>query len=114
MIDLLQSDGDTDGNEGIKLAYKTANKQYIRAGNNRIILATDGEFPVSNEVVDMIRQNARQDVYLSVFTFGRNEHTGQKLKKLSELGMGSYAHVTDASADLQLILEAQAKKLAGK
>jgi Ca-activated chloride channel family protein len=114
MIDLLQSDGDTDGNEGIKLAYKTANKQYIRAGNNRIVLATDGEFPVSNEVVDMIRQNARQDVYLSVFTFGRNEHTGQKLKKLSELGMGSYAHVTDASADLQLILEAQAKKLAGK
>jgi len=114
MIDLLQSDGDTDGNEGIKLAYKTANKQYIRAGNNRIVLATDGEFPVSEEVVDMIRQNARQDVYLSVFTFGRNEHTGQKLKKLSELGMGSYAHVTDASADLQLILEAQAKKLAGK
>jgi Ca-activated chloride channel homolog len=114
MIDLLQSDGDTDGNEGIKLAYKTANKQYIRAGNNRIVLATDGEFPVSDEVVDMIRQNARQDVYLSIFTFGRNEHTGQKLKKLSELGMGSYAHVTDASADLQLILEAQAKKLTGK
>ncbi|MGV3601180.1 MAG: VWA domain-containing protein [Dyadobacter fermentans] len=114
MIDLLQSDGDTDGNEGIKLAYKTANKQYIRAGNNRIVLATDGEFPVSDEVMDMIRQNARRDVYLSVFTFGRHEHTGQKLKKLSELGMGSYAHVTDASADLQLILEAQAKKLAGK
>ncbi|MGN7887664.1 vWA domain-containing protein [Dyadobacter sp. 22481] len=114
MIDLLQSDGDTDGNEGIKLAYKTANKQYIRAGNNRIVLATDGEFPVNDEVVDMIRQNARQDVYLSVFTFGRNEHTGQKLKKLSELGMGSYAHVTDSSADLQLILEAQAKKLVGK
>ncbi|GGM83971.1 hypothetical protein GCM10010967_14730 [Dyadobacter beijingensis] len=114
MIDLLQSDGDTDGNEGIKLAYKTANKQYIRAGNNRIVLATDGEFPVSDEVMDMICQNARQDVYLSVFTFGRNEHTGQKLKKLSELGQGSYAHVTDSSADLQLILEAQAKKLAGK
>lgn len=114
MIDLLQSDGDTDGNEGIKLAYKTANKQYIRAGNNRIVLATDGEFPVSSEVFDMIRQNARQDVYLSVFTFGRHENTGQKLKKLSELGMGSYAHVTEASADLQLILEAQGKKLAGR
>jgi Ca-activated chloride channel homolog len=110
MIDLLQSDGDTDGNEGIKLAYKTANKQYVRAGNNRIVLATDGEFPVSEEVTDMIRQNARQDVYLSIFTFGRNEHSGQKLKKLSELGMGSYAHVTDATADLQLILEAQAKR----
>lgn len=110
MIDLLQSDGDTDGNEGIKLAYKTANKNYIRGGNNRIVLATDGEFPVSDEVLQMIGANASQDVYLTVFTFGKNEHTGQKLKKLSQLGQGTYAHVTEASADLQLILEAQAKK----
>ncbi|MCE6989616.1 VWA domain-containing protein [Dyadobacter sp. CY323] len=110
MIDLLQSDGDTDGNEGIKLAYKTANKQFIRGGNNRIILATDGEFPVSNEVLTMIETNASQDLYLTIFTFGRNEHTGQKLKKLSQLGQGTYAHVTEESADLQLILEAQGKK----
>jgi Ca-activated chloride channel family protein len=110
MIDLLQSDGDTDGNEGIKLAYKTANKSYIRGGNNRIVLATDGEFPVSDEVFQMIGENARQDVYLTVFTFGKNEHTGQKLKKLSQAGQGTYAHVTEANADLQLILEAQAKK----
>ncbi|TLV02217.1 VWA domain-containing protein [Dyadobacter luticola] len=112
MIDLLKSDGDTNGNEGIKLAYKTANKQYIRGGNNRIVLATDGEFPVSEEVMQMIGQNAHQDLYLTVFTFGRNEHTGQKLRKLSELGQGTYAHVTEESADLQLILEAQAKKQA--
>lgn len=112
MIDLLQSSGDTDGNEGIRLAYKVANKEYIRAGNNRIVLATDGEFPVSDEVMQMIGQNARQDVHLSVFTFGRNQHTGQKLRKLSQLGEGTYAHVTEESADLQLILEAQAKKQA--
>ena len=112
MIDLLQSDGDTDGNEGIRLAYKTANKQYIRGGNNRIVLATDGEFPVSDEVMQMIGQNAKQDLYLTIFTFGRNAHTGQKLKKLSQIGKGSYAHVTEESADLQLILEAQGKKLA--
>ncbi|MCF0065155.1 VWA domain-containing protein [Dyadobacter chenwenxiniae] len=112
MIDLLQSDGDTDGNEGIRLAYKTANKQYIRGGNNRIILATDGEFPVSDEVMQMIGQNARQDLYLSIFTFGRNPHIGQKLKKLSKIGKGTYVHVSEENADLQLILEAQGKKLA--
>jgi len=110
MIDLLQSSGDTDGNEGIKLAYKVANKQYLRGGNNRIVLATDGEFPVSDEVLQMIDQNARQDVNLTVFTFGRNQISGKKLRKLSELGQGTYAHVTEESADLQLILEAQAKK----
>lgn len=114
MIDLLQSDGDTDGNEGILLAYKTANKQYIRGGNNRIILATDGEFPVSDEVMQIIGQNARQDLYLTVFTFGRNPHSGQKLRRLSQIGKGSYAHVTEESADLQLILEAQGKKLAAE
>jgi Mg-chelatase subunit ChlD len=112
MIDLLKSDGDTDGNEGLRLAYKTANKSYIRGGNNRIVMATDGEFPVSNEVMEMISQNARQDLYLTILTFGRNAHTGQKLRKLSELGLGTYAHVTEESADLQLILEAQAKKAA--
>jgi Ca-activated chloride channel family protein len=114
MIDLLKSDGDTDGNEGIRLAYKTANKSYIRGGNNRIVLATDGEFPVSDEVLRMIGENARQDLYLTVLTFGRNEHAGQKLRKLSELGLGTYAHVTEESADLQLILEAQGKKQAAK
>ena len=111
MIDLLKSDGDTDGNEGLRLAYKTASKQYIRGGNNRIVLATDGEFPVSDEVTEMIGEHARQDLYLTILTFGRNAHTGQKLKKLSLLGKGTYAHVTEESADLQLILEAQGKKL---
>ena len=109
IIDELQSDGDTDGNGGLRLAYKVANKQYLRAGNNRIILATDGEFPVSDEVLQLIGENARQDVYLTVFTFGRNALTGQNLKKLSELGHGRYAHITTETADLQLILEAQAK-----
>lgn len=111
MIDLLQSTGETDGNEGLRLAYKLINKEYLRGGNNRIVLATDGEFPVSNEVMKMIGENARQDIYLSIFTFGKNARTGQKLKKLSESGQGSYSHVTEESADLQLILEAQAKRL---
>ncbi|WP_254560160.1 vWA domain-containing protein [Dyadobacter diqingensis] len=111
-IDGLQSTGDTDGNEGIKLAYKVANKEYIRAGNNRIVLATDGEFPVSEEVLQLIGENARQDVYLSIFTFGKNPNNGIKLKKLTALGKGTYAHVTAENADLQLIVEAQSKKQA--
>ncbi|WP_051664268.1 vWA domain-containing protein [Dyadobacter crusticola] len=112
MIDLLKSDGDTDGNEGLRLAYKTGNKSYIRGGNNRIVLATDGEFPVSDEVMSMIGQHAKQDLFLTVLTFGRNP--GQKLRKLSELGKGTYAHVTEETADLQLIIEAQARKLTVK
>ena len=104
----LQSTGGTDGNKGLQLAYKVANKSYIRAGNNRIILATDGEFPVSDEVLQLIGENARQDILLTVFTFGRNALTGQALKKLSQLGRGSYAHVTAETANELLISEAKA------
>lgn len=111
VIDGLKSDGDTDGNGGLKLAYKVADRNYIRAGNNRIILATDGEFPVSDDVRQLIADYARQDIYLTVFTFGRNPLTGQNLKSLSQLGRGSYTHVTPDNANLQLILEAQAKRL---
>lgn len=110
VIDQLQSDGDTDGNGGIQLAYKVANKQYIRAGNNRIVLATDGEFPVSDEVYQLVGESSRQDVFLTIFTFSRKEINSQSLKKLAQLGKGTYAHITPENANLQLILEAQAKK----
>lgn len=111
VIDQLRSDGDTDGNGGIRLAYKVANKQYIRAGNNRIVLATDGEFPVSDDTYQLVSESASQDVYLTVFTFGRTDVKGDGLKKLARLGKGTYTHVTQANANDQLILEAQAKKV---
>ncbi|QMW04134.1 vWA domain-containing protein [Spirosoma foliorum] len=111
IIDQLQSDGDTDGNGGIRLAYKVADKNYIRAGNNRIILATDGEFPVSDEVYQLVNESSNQDIHLTIFTFGRNEINGQNLKKLAQMGKGSYTHITRENANLQLILEAQAKKV---
>lgn len=111
VIDELQSTGDTDGNKGLQLAYKLANKHYIRAGNNRIILATDGEFPVRDEVLALIGEGARQDICLTVFTFGRKPLTGLPMKKLSQLGRGTHSHVTAENADLQLIKEAQAKPI---
>lgn len=111
VIDELRSDGDTDGNGGIRLAYKVANKEYIRAGNNRIILATDGEFPISHETYQLAQESASQDVFLTVFTFGRNEIKGDSLKKLARAGKGAYTHVTQANATGQLIIEAQAKKI---
>ncbi|MBD2702889.1 VWA domain-containing protein, partial [Spirosoma sp. BT702] len=103
VIDQLQSDGDTDGNEGIKLAYKVANKNYLRAGNNRIILATDGEFPISDDTFSLVAENSNQDVYITVFTYGKNEIKSNTLKKLAQTGKGTYTHVTPENADLKLI-----------
>ncbi|RIV22445.1 VWA domain-containing protein [Fibrisoma montanum] len=110
LIDGLQSDGDTDGDGGIRLAYKLANKHYIRAGNNRIVLATDGEFPISDDVYRLVAEQVGQDVFLTVFTFGRNQINSQQLRRMASAGKGNYVHITPANARQQLVLEAQAKK----
>lgn len=109
-IDQLRSTGETDGNEGIRAAYKVANKYFITGGNNRIILATDGEFPISEPVYESVEQFALKNINLTVLTFGRNGINSANLKKLATLGKGSYEHVTEEKAQVQLILEAQSKK----
>ncbi|GAB3338062.1 hypothetical protein GCM10027299_49810 [Larkinella ripae] len=109
-IDQLRSTGETDGNEGIRTAYKVADTHFIPAGNNRIILATDGEFPISEKTFESVGQFARKSINLSVLTFGRTVINSANLRKLSTAGQGSYEHVTEEKAQIQLILEAQARK----
>ncbi len=110
-IDELDSDGSTDGTAGIRLAYKVANRHYIRAGNNRIILATDGEFPVNNELYNLATANAQEDVYLSVFHFTPRSTPNTPLWQLSQKGRGSYEHITPQNANYKLVSEAKAKKI---
>ncbi|MFC5408249.1 VWA domain-containing protein [Larkinella bovis] len=109
-IDDLQSTGETDGNDGIRTAYKVADKHFIPLGNNRIILATDGEFPISESVYESAWKFARKNINLTVLTFGKTVLNSANLKKLATLGQGRYEHVTEEKAQLQLILEAQAQK----
>lgn len=109
VVDELQSDGDTDGNKGIRLAYKLANKHYLPAGNNRIVLATDGEFDINDDVQASVAENAQRPIFLTVFTFGKTEVNGPNLRRIAGSGQGNYVHITPANASQQLVLEAQAK-----
>ncbi len=109
-IDALHSDGGTDGNAGIRLAYKLANRHYLRGGNNRIVLATDGEFPVGAEVQEVVEANAREDVFLTVFHFTPKHAASAMLQQLAARGHGTYTHITPENADARLLSEAQAKK----
>ncbi|HEX8528718.1 MAG TPA: VWA domain-containing protein [Cytophagales bacterium] len=109
-IDELHSDGGTDGNAGIRLAYKLANRHYLRGGNNRIVLATDGEFPVGAEVQEVVEANAREDVFLTVFHFTPKHAASVMLRQLAQKGHGTYTHITPENADARLLSEAQAKK----
>ena len=110
VIENLRSEGETNGNAGIKLAYKVANGNYIRTGNNRIVLATDGEFPISEETMNMVSRFSNEDIFLSVFNFGKSTASEQNLEKLSLLGKGHYEYITRENSDRKLIQEAKGKR----
>lgn len=109
-INELKSSGKTDGNSGVKLAYKVADENYIRGGNNRIILATDGEFGLSEETRQLIEKFSTEDIFLTVFNFGKGAGSSKVLERLASLGKGNYRYISKANVDLQLIGEAKAKK----
>jgi Ca-activated chloride channel homolog len=109
-INELKPLGKTDGNAGVKLAYKIADENYIRGGNNRIILATDGEFGLNDESRQLIEKFSREDIFLSIFNFGKGAGASKALERLADLGKGNYEYISKENVDLKLIREAKAKK----
>lgn len=111
ILESLNSSGYTNAIAGIKLAYQMADKSYIRAGNNRIILATDGEFKINKGIEELISKYAEQDVQFSIFNFGSKVQAfSPLLKKLAQLGKGNYEHITPTNSDFNLLREIKAKK----
>ncbi|HEY5749901.1 MAG TPA: VWA domain-containing protein [Chryseolinea sp.] len=109
-INDLKSSGKTDGNAGVKLAYKVADGNYIRGGNNRIILATDGEFALSEESLQLIEKFSKEDIFLSVFNFGKGMGASKSLERFAALGKGNYEYISKENVDYKLIREAKAKR----
>lgn len=108
-LDNLQAGGSTAGGAGINAAYKIASENFIRNGNNRVILATDGDFNVgasSNaEMVRLIEKKRQSGIFLSVLGFGTGNYQDSKMEQISNAGNGNYAYIDN-------ILEA--KKVFGK
>jgi len=96
-VDQLRAGGSTAGGAGIQLAYQIALQNYIREGNNRIILATDGDFNVgvssSSELVRMVEENRKQGVYLTVLGFGTGNYKGSRMEQLADKGDGNYYYI---------------------
>lgn len=96
-IDNLQAGGSTAGGEGIKLAYKTAKENFIKNGNNRIILATDGDFNVGassdDDLVRMIEQERKSGVFLSVLGYGMGNYKDNKMQQLADKGNGNHSYI---------------------
>lgn len=112
-IEKLQTEGVSNANVGINLAYAIAQKAYISNGNNRIILATDGGFKVERRTKRKIKRGSRQRrkrTYLSVFYFSQREFNHNKvfLKEIARWGKGKYSYIEPENAEETLLREAQA------
>lgn len=96
-LDSLEAGGSTAGGEGIELAYKEAVNNLVEGGNNRIILATDGDFNVGlssdAELVRLIEKKRDQGVFLTVLGFGSGNLKDSKMEQLANKGNGNYAYI---------------------
>ncbi len=96
-IDNLEAGGSTAGGAGIKLAYKVAQQNYIHGGNNRVILASDGDFNVgvssTSELVKLIEEKRSSGVYLTILGFGMGNYKDGRMEQLTNAGNGNYAYV---------------------
>jgi Ca-activated chloride channel family protein len=96
-LDQLSAGGSTAGGAGINLAYKIAEKHFIKDGNNRIILATDGDFNVGvsspEELTKLIEQKRETGVFLSVLGFGTGNLKDANMETLADKGNGNYSYI---------------------
>jgi len=96
-IEQLEAGGSTAGGEGIVLAYNVARESFVEGGNNRVILATDGDFNVGvssdGELERLIEEKRRSRISLSVLGFGTGNIKDSKMELLADKGNGNYAYI---------------------
>jgi Ca-activated chloride channel homolog len=96
-LEKLEAGGSTAGGEGIELAYQVARDNLIKSGNNRVILATDGDFNVGastdEELVKLIEKQRQSGVFLSVLGLGTGNIQDGKMEQLANKGNGNYAYI---------------------
>jgi len=97
VLDNLYASGGTSGGRGIQLAYEQAQKSFIKNGNNRIILATDGDFNIGiNNTTDLekfIEKQRESGIYMSVLGFGIGNYRDDMAEKIADKGNGNYAYI---------------------
>jgi len=104
----LRAGGSTAGGAGIKLAYKVATDNFIKGGNNRIILATDGDFNVGassdTDMQTLIEEKRKSGVFLTVLGFGMGNYKDSKMEVLADKGNGNYAYIDDINEARKVLI----------
>jgi Ca-activated chloride channel family protein len=96
-LERLSAGGSTAGGAGLQLAYKIANENFIEGGNNRIILATDGDFNVgvssTSEMERLVEKERENGVFMTVLGFGMGNIKDDKMETIADKGNGNYAYI---------------------
>jgi Ca-activated chloride channel family protein len=108
-IDQLEAGGSTAGGEGISLAYSIAAKNFLKGGNNRVILATDGDFNVGissdDELVNLISKERQSGIYLSVLGFGTGNYQDHKMQELADRGNGNHSYIDNINEAQKVLVK---------
>ena len=108
-IDNLEAGGSTAGGEGLLLAYKIAEENFVKGGNNRIILATDGDFNVgvsSNGGMERLVEEIRdKGVFITVLGFGMGNYKDDKMEIIADKGNGNYAYIDNLQEAQKVLVQ---------
>jgi len=96
-IDNLEAGGSTAGGAGLRLAYSEAGKNFIQNGNNRIILATDGDFNVGESSTGgmerLVEEERKKNIFITVLGFGMGNIKDDKMEIIADKGNGNYSYI---------------------
>jgi Ca-activated chloride channel family protein len=108
-IDELEPGGSTPGESGIRLAYYIAKTHFIKGGNNRVILATDGDFNVGMkteaELDELISQHRESGIYLTCLGVGMGNYKDSKIQTLAQNGNGNFAYLDNFKEAEKVLLK---------
>ena len=98
-LESLSAGGSTAGGEGIRLAYEVAKENFIKDGNNRVILCSDGDFNVgvtkNSDLENLIKEQRKTGIYLSILGYGMGNYKDDKMQTLAQAGNGNHAYIDD-------------------
>ena len=108
-VSALEAGGSTNGADGIETAYELAERYFIKGGNNRVILATDGDLNVGpsseSELDALIKEKKASGVYLTVLGFGTGNIKDNKMETLADHGNGNYAYIDSVGEAKKVLVE---------
>ena len=108
-IESLEAGGGTNGSKGIETAYSLAEKYFIEGGNNRVILATDGDLNLGvtseSDLEELISEKKESGIFLSVLGFGTGNIKDNKMETLADCGNGNYAYIDSFGEAKKVLVE---------